>query len=280
MEIKKILFTQNDCYKANVKHKPKGIMWHSSGANNPNLSRYLAPDDGVIGVNKYKNHWNQGGVSKCVHAFIGKDKNGKVRTYQTLPWDVAGWHSGTGSLGSAKNANKSGYLGFETLEDDLKDGKYFNEVYEKGIELCVYLCKEFNLTENDIIGHYEGHARGIASNHADPKNWLSKYGKSMDMIRAEVKKRLETKGETPMSTSMHTVKSGESLSRIGALYGVDWQTIANDNGIKSPYTIHQGQKLKITLRTGGENLQKKLDDANAELAKKNAIIAQIKKIIG
>lgn len=43
----------------------------------------------------------------------------------------------------------------------------------------------------------------------------------------------------------HIVKSGESLSVIGAKYKVSWHTIAQINGIKPPYTIYAGQKLQI-----------------------------------
>jgi N-acetylmuramoyl-L-alanine amidase len=55
------------------------------------------------------------------------------------------------------------------------------------------------MADGVIIGHYEGHKRGIASNHADPGHWFPKYGKSMDTFRAEVK-RLLTATETPAST--------------------------------------------------------------------------------
>lgn len=43
----------------------------------------------------------------------------------------------------------------------------------------------------------------------------------------------------------YTVKAGDTLSKIGAALGVNWQTIASLNGIKSPYTIRVGQVLKI-----------------------------------
>lgn len=42
----------------------------------------------------------------------------------------------------------------------------------------------------------------------------------------------------------YTVKSGDSLSAIGARLGVKWQDIAKLNNIKSPYVIQPGQKLK------------------------------------
>lgn len=51
--------------------------------------------------------------------------------------------------------------------------------------------------------------------------------------------------ETPTTTT-YTVKSGDTLSGIGAKLKMDWKKIAELNGIKSPYTIYIGQKLKLT----------------------------------
>ena len=186
MNLRKLILTNNACYKAGKTITPKGIMVHSTGANNPNLKRYVGPDDGLLGKNQYNNHWNQDkpdGRQVCVHAFIGKLKDGSIATYQTLPWNHRGWHGGSGSKGSANDT----HIGFEICEDNLTDATYFNKVYKEAVELCVYLCRLYNLTEQDIIGHYEGYQRGIASNHADPRHWFPKHGKSMDTFRAEVK---------------------------------------------------------------------------------------------
>ena len=192
MNLKKLILIENACYKAGRKIIPKGIMVHSTGANNPNLKRYVGPDDGLLGENKYNNHWNQdrpGGRQVCTHAFIGKLKDGSIATYQTLPWNHRGWHAG----GDANNT----HIGFEICEDGLTDASYFNAVYKEAFELCVHLCKLYNLTEKDIIGHYEGHQRGIASNHADPRHWFSRHGKSMDTFRADVKKLLNETNKLP-----------------------------------------------------------------------------------
>jgi len=70
-------------------------------------------------------------------------------------------------------------------------GTTSGKVYREAVELCVYLCQQFDLTEKDIICHSEGHARGIASNHADVMHWFTKFGKNMDTFRAEVKAELE-----------------------------------------------------------------------------------------
>lgn len=191
MNLRTLILTNNDCYKSGKKHTVKGIMVHSTGANNPNLRRYVGPDDGLLGLNQNGNHWNQpkpDGRQVCVHAFIGKLKDGSVATYQTLPWDIVGWHSGSGSLGSAKNANNNGFIGFEICEDGLTDATYFTKVYTEAVELCAYLCDKFKLDPmTAIICHSEGHKKGIASNHADVMHWFPKHGKSMDTFRAAVK---------------------------------------------------------------------------------------------
>ena len=205
MNLHKLLLTQNACYIAGNRMKPKGIMVHSTGANNPTLRRYIGPDDGLLGVNQYGNHWNTyapGGQKVCVHAFIGKLKDGSIATYQTLPWDYEGWHC-------AGSGNQT-HIGFEICEDGLTDASYFSAVYQEAVELCVYLCKLYGLTEKDVLCHCEGQDRGIASNHGDVMHWFPKHGKTMDDFRASVKAGLEEKEEpkldnTPSSWSKEAV---------------------------------------------------------------------------
>lgn len=112
--------------------------------------------------------------------------DGSIATYQTLPWNHRGWHCGSGSKGSGNDT----HIGFEICEDNLNDGDYFNKVYTEAAELCVYLCKQYRLTEKDIICHYEGRRLGIASNHGDVMHWFPKHGKTMDTFRSDVKKLL------------------------------------------------------------------------------------------
>ena len=202
MDLHTLIFTENDCYKAGRYITPKGIMVHSTGANNPYLHRYVGPDDGLLGPNKYGNHWNQPMTRKvCPHGFIGKLQDGTIATYQVLPWNMRGWHAG----GSANNS----YISFEICEDDLTDGNYFAKVYKEAVELCVYLCKEYGLTEKDIICHCEGHKMGIASNHGDVMHWFPKHGKSMDTFRADVKRELEPKPDPkPEPRKLYRVQVG------------------------------------------------------------------------
>ncbi len=211
MEINRLIFTNSDCYRANRRNTSKGIMVHSTGANNPNLSRYIGPDDGIVGPNRYNNHWNQPGVNKCVHAFIGKDRFGKVRAYQTLPWEWRGWHAGI-------IQGNNDYIGFEICEDDLTDRTYFLEVYNRAVDLCAYLAREYGIEIKNIIGHYEGFLRGVASNHADPRHWFSRFGKSMDGFRRDVTEKM--KEGDKLTLNPVTVRVSGKSNRIPAVDGV------------------------------------------------------------
>lgn len=203
MRLFKQLLTNNDCYKSGKTIKPKGVMWHSTGANNPKLSRYVQPNDGTLGVNKNGNHWNQakpGGRRVCVHAFIGQDVYGDVATYQTLPWDMRGWHCG----GAANNT----HVGFEICEDALNDEVYFKAVYKEACELTAYLCEMFDLDPMEdgvVICHSEGFKRGIATNHSDVMHWFKKFGKTMDDVRKDVKALMRNSEPAPQEPSKPVV---------------------------------------------------------------------------
>ena len=227
MNLNKCLLTKNDCYRAGRTITPKGVMVHSTGANNPTLKRYVQPNDGKLGENRNGNSWNRGGTTACVHAFIGKLQDGSVATYQTLPWHWRGWHSGTGKNGSANNT----HISFEICEDGLADKDYFNKVYREAVELTAHLCKMYNLDplkDGVVICHCEGYQRGIASNHADVLHWFKKHGKDMDDFRADVKKAMsEEKKEASKIEAAHlfslsynksfTVKAKDGLNlRVGA----------------------------------------------------------------
>ena len=187
MNLHKLFLTKNECYQLGKYITVKGLMLHSTGAPNTKLSRYVGPDDGLLGANQYGNHWNQfrpDGRQVCVHGFIGKLKDGSIATYQTLPWNMRGWHAG----GAANNT----HIGVEICEDGLTDGTYFRAVYQEAVELFAMLCKEFNLDPlKNIICHAEGYKQGIASNHGDVTYWFAKHGKTMDDFRYDVKEFME-----------------------------------------------------------------------------------------
>lgn len=248
MNLRKLIFTNNACYKAGRTIVPKGIMVHSTGANNPWLKRYVGPDDGVLGKNQYNNHWNQdkpGGREVCVHGFIGKLADGAIATYQTLPWNHRGWHAG----GKANDT----HIGFEICEEGLTDASYFSAVYKEAVELCAHLCRMYNfdpMKDGVIIGHYEGYKRGIASNHGDPANWFPKHGKSMDSFRAAVKAALTGGSTTPAPEP--TPEPAASGITEGALVEFKFGTANYYPGSKAiPSWVISDYYHKVTQATSG-----------------------------
>ena len=132
MKLHKLILTNNACYRAGRTITPKGIMVHSTGANNPNLKRYVGPDDGLLGENPYGNHWNQNtpdGRQVCPHAFIGRLADGSIAAYQTLPWNMRGWHCG----GSGNDT----HIGIEICEDGLTDDTYFRPYYKEAAAISM-----------------------------------------------------------------------------------------------------------------------------------------------
>lgn len=243
MNLRKLILTKNACYIAGKTITPKGIMVHSTGANNPALKRYVGPDDGLLGTNTYGNHWNVyhpggkdigahqysdankdgtcdvcGGRQVCVHAFVGKLADGSIAAYQTLPWNYRGWHGGSGSKGSSNDT----LIGFEICEDGLEDAAYFVEVYRTAVELCARLCKEYNLNplaDGVLICHSEGYKRGIATNHADVMHWFPRHGKTMDDFRKDVKTALgasESSGGATTPPAPESPSTGQPATSNGA----------------------------------------------------------------
>ena len=206
MRLLSCLLTANRCYHAGRVIKPKGVMVHSTGANNPNLRRYVQPVSTTpdragllarLGTNPNGNHWNRAGLNVCVHGFIGKLADGSVAAVQTLPWDRRGWHAGNGSSGRSANDT---HISFEICEDGLTDPDYFDRAYREAVELTAMLCKQYGLdplADGVVICHQEGYRRGIASNHGDVLHWFPRFGKSMDDFRADVAAELGRRPEAP-----------------------------------------------------------------------------------
>ena len=166
--------TKNKCYQIGAPLTPQGIMLHSVGTPQPS-ARAL-----VRSFNQYQ----PGGQSVCVHAFAQAD--GTV--YQTLPWEMRGWHCG----GSANST----HIGVEMTEPSAgmtyaEAAEQIAGTYHTAVELFAALSKQYGLDpaqDGVIIGHAEGHRRGVASNHADPELLWRTYdmGYTMDGFRRDV----------------------------------------------------------------------------------------------
>lgn len=144
--------TQSTCYQNTDKMKVLGVLWHSTGANNPWLKRYVQPSDNdpnkaqllkLLGKNAYGNDWNHTYVEAGLNCWVGKRADGNVTTVQTMPWDYAPWGCGGGC--------NNGWIQFEICEDDLSDVNYFNAVYREACEITAYLCKLYNLNPKGTV---------------------------------------------------------------------------------------------------------------------------------
>ena len=174
MQIIPAFVTQNKCYQAGAPLYPQGIMLHSVGCAQPSAAVFA----------RSFNQYQPGGVSVCVHAFAQAD--GTV--YQTLPWETIAWHCG----GSANST----HIGVEMTEPSAgmtyaEAAEQIAGTYHTAVELFAALCKQYGLdplADGVIIGHAEGHRRGVASNHADPELLWRTYdmGYTMNGFRRDV----------------------------------------------------------------------------------------------
>ncbi len=243
----KCFMRQSSWYKSTGKVPVRGVLWHSTGAANTSLKRYVQPDDNaedrakmleLIGVNKNSNDWNREGqwingkwvpLKAGVHAFIGKLASGEVTTIHVGDWDKKAWGCGSGKKGSCNN----GWIQFEICEDKLNDPAYFEKVYREAVELTAYLCRLYNLDPQGtvaysgvkvpvILCHQDSYQLGLGSNHGDVLHWLPKYGKSMQTVRDDVSALL---AETNINT-----KEDEDMdvTRFKELWG-EMRTELQDN---------------------------------------------------
>jgi hypothetical protein len=231
----------------------KGVLWHSTGANNPNLKRYVQPSDKkptadtyskdkwleVLGKNTNKNDMNHINREMGMNAWIGKLANGDVAAIQTMPWNFKPWGCSSGKNGSCNN----GWIQFEICEDNLGDKKYFEAIYKEACELTAYLCKTNNLDPKGtvkmngvsvpvILCHADSNKLGLGSNHGDVYHWFKKYGKDMDDVRNDVAKLIDAATIKPAEKKEEPAKKEEAKyfvrktwkdakSQVGAFASLD-----------------------------------------------------------
>jgi hypothetical protein len=214
--------------------KVKGVLWHSTAANNPTLKRYVQPSDKkpaadtyskakwleILGKNKYNNDMNHIERKMGMNAWIGELADGTVTTIQTMPWDYRPWGCASGKKGSCN----SGWIQFEICEDDLTDKKYFEAVYKEACEFTAYICDMYNLDPKGsvmmngvkvpvILCHQDSYKLGLGNNHGDVYHWFKKYGKDMNDVRNDVAKILADNKKKPEAPKVET-KPAEKKEEI------------------------------------------------------------------
>lgn len=267
------MMTNSTCYKQTRKMDIKGVLWHSTGANNKTIKRYVQPSENdkncqslivKIGKNTSRTDWNHSSQQAGVNAWIGALADGSVAAVQTLPWNYRPWGCGSGPKGSCN----TGWIQFEICEDNLSDPNYFAKVYKEACELTAYLCKTYNINPNGFVNvngvtvptilcHQDSYQLGLGSNHADVYHWFKKYGKDMATVRKDVAALMQSKVIEEDDEDMTQEKFNEMmnvyLSQLAA-QPVTWEqdamTWAQANGLINGN--EKGQLMPKRFMTRGE----------------------------
>ena len=257
LKLEQAIMTQCPCYRAGQYIKVKGLMLHSVGCAQPNAQVFIRTFSSP----------NYGAAS--VHGFI--DGNTGI-AYQTLPWNMLGWHCGGTANGThigIEMCEPSGirYVGGSSfvVTDRAEATAVAKRTYDTAVLLFAYLCKQYGLDPlTQIVSHNEGYRKGIASGHADPEHLWRGLGLSytMDGFRADVKKAMGGNVETTQPTQTEaqkqtTTTSGEmyrirkswndAKSQIGAYRNLDGAKAA----CKAGYTVYDS-KGKAVYTAAGE----------------------------
>ncbi|MDE7390114.1 MAG: N-acetylmuramoyl-L-alanine amidase [Lachnospiraceae bacterium] len=193
LRITKKLMTRNDCYNDEDDYNIQGIVVHSTATPGVSASQWYS-----MWNLSYKNGETDREV--CVHAFL--DDTG---VYQYLPFEEVGWH-----VGGA--ANRS-HIGFEICEpsgfyysgnvisgyDVYAQQGYFDKIWTNATVFCAYLCREYNLSVDNIISHREANQLGLGTAHGDPDHWFKLHGKTMNDFRASVSALLRSSSGVSVS---------------------------------------------------------------------------------
>lgn len=246
------LMTHSTCWNGTSYMNPVGVLWHSTGAPNPNLKRYVQPyygDNGYdylinyLGYNSSGNDWNHSYQAAGVNAWVGKAANGEVTSVQTLYYNMKPWGCG-GALNST-------HVQFEIAEpESLYDEDYTMKAYKEACELTAYICDLYNIDPwgyHNIAGynipnitcHYQASQYGsyFATCHADVLHWFPMYGIDMNTIRNDVQAILDGKNQEEEEVTQEEFNSmmNTYLAQLAKESTSDWAKDAvkycQDNGI-------------------------------------------------
>lgn len=165
------MMTHSTCYENTTTQKVSGVLWHSTGANNDMLKRYVQPYEGdkdydkklaKLGVNKSKNDWNHIYKKAGLNNWIGKFADGSVGTVQAMPWNYRPWGCGT-RYKNGPSCN-DGWIQFEICEEFLQkkvlsdgritwvhykntpgDYEYATQVWNEAVRFTAWICQKYNL---------------------------------------------------------------------------------------------------------------------------------------
>ena len=119
------------------------------------------------------------------------------------------------------------------------------EKYQSLLELANSNGTTYQLEEGDGVLHINGTAPDDGAKQA---LWAEYERLDPSFASSDLILNVTTgSGDAGGGANSYTVASGDSLSKIGAKYGVPWKAIydANRDILNNPDMIHPGQELKI-----------------------------------
>lgn len=127
---------------------------------------------------------------------------------------------------------------------------YFEDAFGMAVDLCAYLCRQYDIPVDKIVSHKEANGLGYASNHGDPEHWMRNYSWTMNEFRQNVSQKL---GTTHGGTSHRVV--------IVTYSGSDGLNIrsAPKRGNNIVRVVFEGEELTVIEKRGRWF---KLDDGN------------------
>lgn len=157
---------------------------------------------------------------------------------------------------SASNDNRA--ITIEVASDTKHPYAVNEKAFAALIDLVTDICKRngikrlvWSTNKKDRMNHLNGCNMTVHRDYANkacPGDYLyNRHGE----IAAEVNRRLGASAEKPAENKpttgevIHTVKAGETLSKIAQKYGTTYQKIAAYNRIANANLIRVGQKIKI-----------------------------------
>ncbi len=171
---------------------------------------------------------------------------------------------------SASNDNRA--ITIEVASDTKHPYAVNEKAFAALLDLVTDICKRngikrlvWSTNKKDRMNHLNGCNMTVHRDYANkacPGDYLyNRHGE----IAAEVNRRLGASAERPAENKpatgevIHTVKAGETLSKIAQKYGTTYQKIAAYNRIANANLIRVGQKIKIPADTQAAQSFKKGD---------------------
>lgn len=205
------MMTHSTCYTNTTTQKVLGVLWHSTGANNDMIKRYVQPYKGdkdydkkiaKLGLNKNQNDWNHIYKRAGLNCWIGKDASGKVCTVQTMPWNYRPWGCGCREYWNEKKKKyeygpscNDGWIQFEICEEYLVetypgskvwvhkkgtpgDAEYAKLVWDEAVRFTAWICVMYNLDPMGTVKKrdYYGNWKDVPVILDHRKSWELGFG--------------------------------------------------------------------------------------------------------